>query len=55
MDTKKIMVEYLKLKVEQEDWHGVRDAAAELETLAKLHSLFPSNMPTNKVDPKSGS
>lgn len=39
MNTKQIMVDYLKLKVEQEDWHGVRDAAAELETLEKLTAL----------------
>lgn len=27
------MVDYLKLRVDMSDWHGVRDAAADLEKL----------------------
>lgn len=27
------MVEYLRLRLDMEDWHGVRDAAADLEKL----------------------
>lgn len=30
---KQIMLDYLLLMVELEDWHGVRDAAADLELM----------------------
>lgn len=34
------MTEYLKLKLEQEDWHGVADAAMDIrELVAKLDLL----------------
>jgi hypothetical protein len=37
---KKCLVEYLKLKVEQEDWHGVSDAANDIrEVDAKIATL----------------
>lgn len=37
---KKRLVEYLKLKVEQEDWHGVSDAANDIrEVDAKIAVL----------------
>jgi len=32
-EEKRIMIEYLKLKVHQEDWHGVADAANDLREL----------------------
>jgi hypothetical protein len=31
-----IMVEYLKLRLYLEDWHGVRDAAADLERMEAI-------------------
>lgn len=34
------MIEYLKLKLDQEDWHGVADAAMDIrEIVAKLEIL----------------
>lgn len=34
------MTDYLLLKVEQKDWHGVADAAMDIREIeAKLHSL----------------
>jgi len=37
---KKSMVEYLLLKVEQEDWHGIADAAMDIrEIVAKISIL----------------
>ena len=30
---RKILIDYLKLEVEQEDWHGVCDAANDLREL----------------------
>lgn len=34
------MINYLKLKVEEEDWHGVADAAMDLREIeAKLKML----------------
>ena len=30
LHTKQVMIEYLKLKVLQEDWHGVADASMDL-------------------------
>lgn len=34
------MTEYLRLKLEQEDWHGVADAAMDIrELVAKLELL----------------
>jgi hypothetical protein len=38
------MTEYLKLKLEQEDWHGVVDAAMDIrELVAKLDLLEELN------------
>jgi hypothetical protein len=37
---KKEMIAYLKLKLEQEDWHGVMDAAADIrEIVAKMQIM----------------
>lgn len=38
----KTLVEYLKLKVEQKDWHGVSDAANDLRVLEE-RLLRPRN------------
>ena len=35
-EQKRIMVEYLKLMLYLEDWHGVRDAAADLERMEAI-------------------
>lgn len=32
-----ILVAYLKAKLAERDWHGVRDAAADLEVLEAKH------------------
>jgi hypothetical protein len=41
-DFKKRLVDYLKLKVEQQDWHGVADAAMDIREIeAKLSVLTP--------------
>jgi hypothetical protein len=37
MDQRAVLIEYLKVKLAQEDWHGVRDACVDIEMLeAKL-------------------
>jgi hypothetical protein len=33
LDRKVMMLEYLKLKVREEDWHGVADAAMDLRDI----------------------
>ena len=33
MAAREILIEYLKLKVHEEDWHGVADAAMDLREL----------------------
>ena len=39
-DAKRTMIEYLKLKVKQEDYHGVADAAMDIREIdAKLSVL----------------
>jgi len=40
-ERKRVMVEYLKLKLHEEDWHGVCDAANDLRELEVLLSLCP--------------
>ena len=32
-ERKKIMIEYLRLKLSEEDWHGVQDAASDLREI----------------------
>jgi len=40
LEEKAGMTEYLKLKMKQEDWHGVADAAMDIrEIVAKLQIL----------------
>lgn len=36
-DSRAVLIEYLKLKVEQADWHGVSDAANDLRVLEAAH------------------
>jgi len=44
-EAKRIMVEYLKLKVKQEDWHGCADAAMDIREIdAKLSVLKRQDM-----------
>lgn len=33
MEARELLIEYLKLKVHEEDWHGVADAAMDLREL----------------------
>jgi len=33
----KILIAYLLMKVAQEDWHAVRDACVDIETLEARH------------------
>lgn len=41
-EQRKVMIEYLKLRTKMEDWHGVRDAGADLEQIdAKIKVLKP--------------
>jgi hypothetical protein len=35
---REILIEYLKMKVRQSDWHGVSDAANDLRVLEAEHS-----------------
>lgn len=35
---KRIMLEYLQVKVAQEDWHGVADAAMDIREMQAIHS-----------------
>lgn len=34
---KRIMLEYLQVKVAQEDWHGVADAAMDIREMQATH------------------
>lgn len=34
------LVAYLKVKLAERDWHGVRDAAADLEVLEARHPFL---------------
>ena len=36
-EKKATLVAYLKFMLEEEDWHGVRDAAADLERLVAVY------------------
>lgn len=40
MDRRKILIDYLKMKTEEQDWHGVSDAANDLRVLDKEISIF---------------
>ena len=43
-EAKRVMVEYLKSKVKQEDWHGTADAAMDIREIdAKLSILRSQN------------
>jgi hypothetical protein len=47
MTDKEIMVEYLLLKVRQEDWHGVSDAAVDIREMeAKNVRRFLQDVPS---------
>jgi len=40
LEARKKMLLYLNLRVKMEDWHGVRDAAADLEQIdARIEEL----------------
>lgn len=36
-DRRSTLIEYLKMKVEEADWHGVADAACDLRELEAAH------------------
>ncbi len=39
-ERRNILIDYLKMKVQSEDWHAVRDAAVDIEVIdAKLEIL----------------
>jgi len=33
LEQRRVLIEYLLMKAKQEDWHGVRDCAADIELL----------------------
>jgi hypothetical protein len=35
IDARQVMIDYLKMKVDQEDWHAVRDACVDIEIIEK--------------------
>lgn len=39
-DQKSRMIDYLKLKLSQEDWHGVADAAMDIREIVSKTSLI---------------
>ena len=41
---RKILVDYLLLKVEQQDWHGVADAAMDLRELDVREEIVPEKI-----------
>ncbi len=32
-ERRKVLIDYLKMKAEMEDWHGVRDACVDIELI----------------------
>jgi len=41
---KRLLIEYLKMKVDNGDWHGVADAAMDIREIdAKISMLKPKN------------
>lgn len=49
MTGREILVEYLKLKVHEEDWHGVADAAMDLREL----DAFERGLEQSESEPES--
>ena len=47
---KEAMIEYLKLKVAQEDWHAVADAAMDIREIVARIELLKELM-TDKTNP----
>lgn len=46
MTDKEVMIEYLFLKIRQEDWHGVADAAMDIREMeAKCLTTSTANTP----------
>lgn len=44
----KVLEKYLQLKVEERDWHGVMDVAADLRELEILLKFMPRIPPINE-------
>ena len=53
MTDRDVMIQYLWLKVREEDWHGVADAAMDLRDIDSEHAGFQKaiqTQPHRKVD-----
>jgi hypothetical protein len=50
-EQRRIMVEYLHLMLYLEDWHGVRDAAADLERMEEVWKIKEQDAPKFKCIP----
>jgi len=52
-DFKTRMIDYLKLKVEQSDWHGVADAAMDIREIDAKIALIQEYEEKGKIEVKS--
>jgi hypothetical protein len=50
IDARQILIDYLKMKVDQADWHGVRDAAVDIEIMEAKRAQL-SDMPDKAKQP----
>lgn len=46
---KNIMLEYMKMMIVDEDWHGIRDAAADLERMEAIERATKSEQLQEKL------
>jgi hypothetical protein len=50
-DNREILLDYLKMKIEDEDWHGVQDCASDLRDVdSELKGLDLEETSTNEAE-----
>jgi hypothetical protein len=50
-DARQVLIDYLKMKVEQEDWHAVRDACVDIEIIEKQLQVPASSISVTLTKP----
>jgi hypothetical protein len=53
-EQRRIYLDYLKLKIWEEDWHGVADAAMDLREVEAQHGFLRIKAPEAGASPKVG-
>lgn len=51
--SKKLLVDYIKLKLEEEDWHGASDACCDLRDLEWYHRGLEAGRRGQSQEPSS--